>query len=506
VKRAIVERLKTWVFSLRGKFIIVASVCIFVFALIGSFSILSREEKLYKLDTANQCRVLAEISRVTLTNVLVFNELGMMDKRDLVDYLDYFIMNLMERDKRIKYALVLDNEGGVLADNNIVEAGRPYGDEALRRAVSDLQGTEIVEAGFDGEEILKITTSLNIGSKRWGVLQLGLSMAEVHRSIHTLKKEIAALALLFAVLSFAIVGFGAKILARPVTRLSRTMDGITTHGDLDRLDLDYRERRDEIGALQNSFLWMVQRLRDADQEHKKTAEVLSQTEKMVSIGRLASGVAHEINNPLGGVILCFRNLIEADADASRAGKAKREKLIEAINDGLQKMKNIVGQLLDFSRMTVTEKAPVDLNELLNRMLVLTRYHAAKKRIEVVSELSADLPKVMLDKNKMTQVFMNIILNALHAMDGGGTLTIRTKFDGGSCVVSFEDTGCGIPPGILPNIFDPFFTTKGIGEGTGLGLSVSKGIVEQHGGTLEAESAVGAGSTFRIRLPREGYGA
>src|SRR4030067_3833915 len=110
-----IERLKKWVFSLQGKFILVAASCIFVFTTSGSFMILSRGENLYVQDMKNQCKILAEISRVTLTNVMVFNELGMMDKQDLIDYLDYFIVNLMERDKRVKYAMVLDNDGGVLA-------------------------------------------------------------------------------------------------------------------------------------------------------------------------------------------------------------------------------------------------------------------------------------------------------------------------------------------------------------------------------------------------------
>jgi signal transduction histidine kinase len=225
--------------------------------------------------------------------------------------------------------------------------------------------------------------------------------------------------------------------------------------------------------------------------------VLGQTEKMVSIGRLAAGVAHEINNPLSGITLCFKNLMEANVD-----NLTKEKLIQAINDSLQKIKNIVEQLLDFSRMTVTEKSPVNLNNLINRLLVLLNYPASKKNIKVVNDLSDSIPDVLIDENKMSQVFMNIIINALQSMNGGGTLTIKTEVDNGFCVVSIKDTGGGIPSEIMPNVFDPFFTTKGVGEGTGLGLSVSKGIVEQHGGIIEVESTVGVGTIFKIKLPME----
>ncbi|MEK7864974.1 MAG: ATP-binding protein, partial [Nitrospirota bacterium] len=290
---------------------------------------------------------------------------------------------------------------------------------------------------------------------------------------------------------------GAKVLARPVSKLSKIMDGIKSHGDLEIENqyVELKDRRDEIGELQKSFLWMLQRLREADREHKKTVEVLSQTEKMVAIGRLAAGVAHEINNPLSGMTLCFKNLMEADVD-----NLTREKLVLAINDGLQKIKNIVGHLLDFSRMTVTEKTPVDLNNLINRLLVLLNYPASKKNIEIINDLSDDISEILIDENKMSQVFMNIMINAVQAMDDGGRLTIRTKADDGFCVVSIEDTGAGISPDIMSRIFDPFFTTKGIGEGTGLGLSVSKGIVEQHGGMIEVDSEAGAGTTFKIKLP------
>ena len=491
------EKLKRWIFSLQGKFILVASMCILVFTTIGSFIILSREENLYRQDIINQGKVFAEISRLMLTNMMVYNELGMMDRQDLIDYLDYFIMNLMERDRRVRYAMVLDNDGGILAHSNISESGKVYTDESLWKAVTGLEQTEISDGRFQNEPILKITAPLNIDTKRWGIIQIGLSTKEVYESIDSLRKEIIFLIILCSMISLMIISIGAKVLARPVSKLSKIMDGIKSHGDLEIENqyVELKDRRDEIGELQKSFLWMLQRLREADREHKKTVEVLSQTEKMVAIGRLAAGVAHEINNPLSGMTLCFKNLMETNVD-----NLTREKLVMAINDGLQKIKNIVGHLLDFSRMTVTEKTPVDLNNLINRLLVLLNYPASKKNIEIINDLSDDISEILIDENKMSQVFMNIMINAVQAMDDGGRLTIRTKADDGFCVVSIEDTGGGIAPDIMSHIFDPFFTTKGIGEGTGLGLSVSKGIVEQHGGMIEVDSEVGAGTTFKIKLP------
>lgn len=481
-----------WAFSLQEKFILGASICLLAFTVIGSFLIMSREKKLYMKDIINQGNVLAEISRLTLTNVMVYKDLGMMDEQDINDYLDYFIMNLMERDKRVRYVMITDNEGRVLAQSDISQ--HDEADKSMLKTIAALE-VEITDEIFRDEPVLKITAPLNIDTKRWGAVRLGLSTSAVAKSVDALKKEVIIINVAFSLIALMVISLGAKVLAKPVVRLSNTMDNIKTYGDFNPRAYKLKDRRDEIGELQNSFLWMLQRLRDADKEHKKTLEALSQTEKMVSIGRLASGVAHEINNPLSGITLCFKNLTESNLEHS-----KREQLIGTINDGLQKIKDIIEQLLDFSRMAVTKKKPVDVNKLINKLMVLLGYSASKKNIRIVNDLSDDIPEILMDENKMTQVFLNIMLNALQAMDGGGVLTIKTAKDDRFCVVSISDIGYGIPPEILPNIFDPFFTTKGVGEGTGLGLSVSKGIVEQHGGIIEVLSEVGVGTTFRVKLP------
>lgn len=489
-----INKIRKWIFSLQGKFIVVASLCILTFTTIGSFIIISREENLYRQGIVNQGKVLSEISKVMLTNVMVYNELGMMSNQDLIDYLDYFIVNLMERDKRIRYVAVVDNNGTIIAQSDIGEYGQRCRDWATLEAISTYKST-ITTSTFRKEPVINIVTPLNISTKSWGGLRIGLSTKDVQESIKGLRKEILYLVSIFSVISLIVISIGAKILSKPVIRLSKIMDGIKTHGDLEQEFPAFKNRRDELGELQKSFLWMIQRIRDADREHKKTIEVLSQTEKMVSIGRLASGVAHEINNPLSGIAMCFKNLVEGNAD-----NLTREKLILAINDGLQKIKAIVEQLLDFARMTVTEKSPVNINNLINRLLVLINYPISKKNINITNHLADDIPEISIDENKMSQVFMNIIINALQSMDEGGTLTISTSAENGFCVVSLEDTGAGIPPEIIPNIFEPFFTTKAVGEGTGLGLSVSKGIVEQHGGIIEVESEAGKGTTFRVKLP------
>lgn len=492
------RQIREWLFSLQGKFIMVASVCAILFTTAGGLIIISREEALYRQDLVNQGKVVAEVSSLMLTNVLVYNELGMMDDRDLNDFLDYFIIELTKRDKKIKHVEVIDTTGAIIACSDIFRCGKMSRDRETLSVLGSMK-TTISPGRFEDEPVINIAVPLNISSKSWGGLRIVLSAEGVDVAIALLRKEIFFIAVLFSLLSLLVVRVGAMVLAKPVIRLSSIMDGIKNNVDLEQAEAIHelsvlRKRRDEIGALQNSFLWMVQRLRDADLEHKKAMETLVQTEKMVSIGRLASGVAHEINNPLGGIAICFKNLVQIDLD-----DAARKEHIEVIHDSLQKIEKIVGQLLHFSRMTVKNPQPGDINALVNRILFLLNYRMAEKGIKVKTEL-ADLPPVMMDENMIGQVLMNILINALQAMNDNGLLTIRTEREDERCVVIVEDTGPGIPADVLPCIFEPFFTTKAVGDGTGLGLSISKSIIEQHGGEIAVENQAGQGARFTIRIP------
>ncbi len=221
----------------------------------------------------------------------------------------------------------------------------------------------------------------------------------------------------------------------------------------------------------------------------------ARTRQLVSLGELAAGVAHEINNPLAGTSLCFKELMQPDLD-----DATRKTLARVVDAELGKVKTIVGHLLAFSRMTVTRKTPADLNLLIESMLVLCRYQFAANKLSIESDLAQGMPQVLVEESRMEQVFINIMLNALHAMGQGGSLFIRTGYRDGCCSVAFADTGRGIPAEILPRIFEPFYTTRGGEGGTGLGLALCKEIVEQHGGIIEVDSRPGDGTTFVVKLP------
>jgi PAS domain S-box-containing protein len=230
-------------------------------------------------------------------------------------------------------------------------------------------------------------------------------------------------------------------------------------------------------------------------ETKKLEDQIRNSEKLASVGKLAAGVAHEINNPLGGILNCLYNFRKGTLSADR-----QQEYLVSMEDGLRRVQKIVRQLLDFSQQHEPELSSTDLNAVIERVLVLTNHAFLANSIQLEAQLQPDLPPLMVDQHMIEQVLMNLILNAVQAIRGGGTITISTRVAGEICAVEVRDTGCGIPPSVLPRIFDPFFTTKGTGEGTGLGLSVSLGIVERHGGRILVESEVGKGTVFTVCLP------
>jgi PAS domain S-box-containing protein len=224
---------------------------------------------------------------------------------------------------------------------------------------------------------------------------------------------------------------------------------------------------------------------------------LLQAEKMASLGKLAAGVAHQLNNPLGGITL-FAKLMMEEHVLPEGAKGDLNRILK----DAERCRDTVKELLEFARQTRYLMQPNDINTLLRRTLFLLENQALFQNIAVQKQLAADLPPVPSDAQQLNHLFMNIILNAAQAMNGNGTLTLITSRaeDNGCVRIQISDTGPGIPENALPHIFEPFFTTKEEGQGTGLGLSLAYNIVESHGGRLVAANKPDQGATFIIDLP------
>lgn len=249
--------------------------------------------------------------------------------------------------------------------------------------------------------------------------------------------------------------------------------------------------------LYDSLQEQVYRLREALEELKTTQAGLIQSEKLASIGQLAGGVAHEINNPL--MVILGRTELALEKLLPYEPIAKDLKVIHAQTE---RIAEIVRNLLDYSRVNrIDDFREVDVNELINNTLTLTEHYVNKHNISVVREIDEGLPKVWGNPGQINQVFVNIVINSYQAMGKrGGSLTISAYAEDGNVVVRFKDDGPGIPPELKEKIFEPFFTTKNESEGTGLGLAISRGIVHTHGGKIMVESEPGKGCEFFVELP------
>jgi len=260
---------------------------------------------------------------------------------------------------------------------------------------------------------------------------------------------------------------------------------------------------DEMRVLQNTFKDMVESLKERDRHRRAEAENrLIQSEKQASVGRLAAGVAHEINNPLTG-ILTFTRILQRSKEIGEKNQSHLQKIAEST----VRVRKIVKGLLDFSRQTELDKEPTDVNKLIQTVISAMENQALVKGVDITFNPGENLPMLTLDRSQFQSVLINLIINAFDAMEQGGTITISTGIsvaasdtDQKGIEITIADTGCGIKHEHLDQLFDPFFTTKEVGKGTGLGLSVSYGIVQRHGGTIRVQSEIDRGSSFTIWIP------
>ena len=326
-----------------------------------------------------------------------------------------------------------------------------------------------------------------------GALYVGLLEAPFLETRNAITGWFLAMVLVATAASLLLLLFVTRLVLHPIGRIT-AMSHKVIEGDLSaRVGI---RPPGEMGLLCQTIDSMADAIALREEQLKQaTRQQIGQSEKLASIGRLAAGVAHEINNPLTGV-LTFAHLLRQKENMT--GQDKQD--LDLIVHETSRAAEIVRGLLDFARERPVVKELLDLNEVTRQTLRLIRSQKPVKQVAIVEDLAADLPRVDADKNQLQQVLVNLSLNACEAMPNGGTLSISTLAQDGKVLVKLTDTGCGIKKEHLGRIFDPFFSTKPVGKGTGLGLSVSYGIIQQHGGSIEVESEEGKGSTFTVVLP------
>jgi len=352
----------------------------------------------------------------------------------------------------------------------------------------------------------------NLAGDRIGMLGVGVLEMPYTAVRNDVTVSFAAIALFCFLLIIVVTYFLTRSLLKPVEEMASVSQSISS-GDLSRRVCT--DDQSELGMLSSSFNQMLDRISTMKSEleqwgktleHKveertqqlvKVQTQVARQQRLASVGQLAAGVAHEINNPLGG-ILTFATLVLGDLPQ---GNPHREDMEEIVQQAVRCRKIVTG-LLEFSRQRESQMNPADINEIISRTFALLEPQALFYDIKVLRRLDPHVPMAIMDESQIQQVFMNIILNAVHAMEEHGELTIETYSDKEQQYVTarITDTGCGIAPEHREAIFDPFFTTKDPGKGTGLGLAVACRIIQAHGGRVDVESEVGHGTTFTITLP------
>jgi len=240
-------------------------------------------------------------------------------------------------------------------------------------------------------------------------------------------------------------------------------------------------------------------LKAAYQKLEESQEQLIQAEKLSSLGQMAASIAHEVNNPLAG-ILAYTQLLIREMTSGTIPPETAINYLSKIELETNRSSKLIRNLLDFARQSPPSLRLTDVNEAISRALELTTHSANLKHIKVAKELNDSLPSIMADSDQLHQVFINLIMNAIQAMPKGGNLIIRTSVDDSCIKIEIQDNGCGIPPENIQKLFVPFFSTKKEVKGVGLGLPVVYGIIERHNGKIEVRSKEGYGSIFTIYLP------
>lgn len=487
-----VSRIAGW-FSRKG--LQVQFIALTMCTIVGVMSLLGylavhREKKILYEEVEKQGRLLGETLAIPIINDLIYEKLGLVEEGGLLD--NYILEIFSRQDLDLLYMAILDEEGKVISHNDITEYGKTYSDPLTRKAL-DGDGTIVQRFPQGNHDALDVGVPLSIGKKRWGTLKVGVSLKKADNLVLATVGRIVVLTILLMAAGFAIVVLLSRRFIGPITQLASAME--KAHADM--LDIRVPVRgQDELALLADRFNRMIERIRQANVELKRTHEKLVQSEKIASIGVLAAGVAHEINNPLGGIFNCLRILRRDGLDP-----AQREKYLALVKEGMERIESTVSKLLWMSRKSDHRPADIDIRDAAEKTRSFLSYRLEKREVSFANEVPVDL-RFTMDPHDFQQVLLNLYINAVDAMGKEGVLTVKGSRSDGAVVIEVADTGCGIPPENIGRIFDPFFTTKPPGEGTGLGLWLTYEIIRTYDGSISVDSRPGAGSRFTMRFPAE----
>lgn len=416
--------------------------------------------------------------------------------------LDTFRLETIAREAKalpnVDYAYIFDSHGRIVGDfhTDQRELFATFTDELGKRIISS---NETVVDTEERKGILDISKPVKLGHEKLGGIRLGFDLKPIEQEIEQAAYEAVAVASAILVSGLIIIFIITVRMIKPLERLTLAAKRI------EEGDLEYRvriEREDEIGSLATAFDEMSERLMQREKELKESQNTLRRADRLSSLGLLTAGLAHEIRNPLVAIRTFTQLLPERYNDPEFRDGFQGLALKE-----VDRICGLISDLLSFARPSRPKVVQENMNDVVDGITRILESEAKEKNVEITRDFTAGLPAVWIDREQMKQVFMNLVLNAIQAMKNeGGALFISTRFHardqsgqpGQFVQVEIRDTGVGIPEENLEHIFDPFFTNKD--EGSGLGLSISHQIVQEHGGYITVESVVGVGTSFFVNIP------
>ncbi|HXV61858.1 MAG TPA: ATP-binding protein [Vicinamibacteria bacterium] len=407
-------------------------------------------------------------------------------------------MEYAAEDEDVLFAIVFNRNARTMAANEEARESFPAELFEISAEMGRLERGRVLREEIslptpDGRSlsVLEVVAPVFVEEQLWGAVKLGLSLEEVKAEIRRIRIGLISLGFLGLTLGALGSVFLASRISRPLESLVEGTIRVA-HGDLrHRIDIP---PGDEIGELAANFNRMTAEILDDRRKLEEASRKLGEAEKLASIGRLATALAHEIRNPLTAVKLNMQKVAKHPALSS----LEREQLGIA-ESGLQQVEKLVKDILSYARAPTLKKASVRVENLLDEALRFVEEPIDDKRIRTFTEYG-ELAPITVDADQLRQVFLNILLNATEAVSPGGTITVRTIMRDGSAVIEIEDDGAGIDVRDQPSVFDPFFTTKSLG--TGLGLTNARKVVELHRGRIEIASELGVGTRLTITLPYE----
>lgn len=476
--------------SLKTKILfLIGSVIIVLMLLISSFLLLKWREIIIQKQSENSVSI-SKTFAVTVIDAMILEEKRALQYESILDtYIDNFINRL----GNIKYVAIYDKHG-----SSIIQFVKPVDGKAKPEIVINFKRTAVEEVNIFSHDyfdwVLEVNQPLVFSGRNWGYATIGFDAQPIRDEIRDIFFLLFFATIFVTSVVLIILFFSINHMTSSLEKLVVEFDKVDFVSDV---DINLPKKTDEIGFLYHHFGLLLNRVEASKKQLESAQKQIYQAEKLASIGRLASGVAHQVNNPLNGIKSCLYAIQQNPTDVQST-----KTYTDLINEGITNIETVVKKLLGFARQQSVSENFIDLNESIRKVVNLFDLRLKEKKIELQLNLSDSIGYAKIDYHLFQEVIMNLLLNSYDAIEVTGCISISTKeIDSEKLCMEIRDNGCGINNEDMKRIFDPYFTTKDVGIGTGLGLSVCLGIIESHNGKIEVSSKLGKGTTFKVFLPQ-----